>query len=126
MSINLDQVTFANEAFYLAFESKDFEAMSHIWSSERQVICLHPGWSALVGRRDVLDSWSDILSNPQQGQVSFYGAQTIEMSDDTAAVICYEQAGSNVMVATNVFATERDRLCLVMHQAGFCAHPPAP
>jgi hypothetical protein len=125
MSINLDQVAFANEAFYLAFESKDFEAMSHIWSSERQVICLHPGWSALVGRRDVLDSWNDILSNPQQGQVSFYGAQTIKMSDDTAAVVCYEQAGSNVMVATNLFATEQDRLCLVMHQAGFCAHPPS-
>ncbi|MEE4282380.1 MAG: nuclear transport factor 2 family protein, partial [Pseudomonadales bacterium] len=90
MSINLDEVTFANEAFYLAFESKDFAAMSHIWSSEREVICLHPGWSALVGRRDVLDSWNDILSNPQQGPVSFYGARTIKMSDDTAAVICYE------------------------------------
>jgi hypothetical protein len=124
MPINLEQVTFANEAFYLAFESKDVEAMSHIWSREREVICLHPGWAALVGRGPVLASWRDILTNPQQGQVSFYGAQTVQMSDDTATVICYEQAGSNVMVASNLFATEHDRLCLVMHQAGYCAHPP--
>ena len=35
MSIRLDEVEFANEAFYLAFEAKDFEAMTHLWSEER-------------------------------------------------------------------------------------------
>jgi len=124
MALQLEQVEFANEAFYLAFEGMDFDAMSHLWSEQREVICLHPGWPALVGREAVLESWRGILSNPQQGQVSFYGAQSQQIGEDTAAVVCYEQAGGNVMVATNVFVVEGDRLRLVSHQAGFCANPP--
>ena len=120
----LEQAEFANEAFYLAFEGKDFEAMAHIWSPTRDVVCLHPGWPALVGRAAVLESWRGILSNPQQGQVSFYGATCSQLAADTFAVVCYEQAGTSVMVATNVFVAEDERLCLVSHQAGFCANPP--
>ncbi len=126
MDLQLTQAEFANEAFYLAFEGKDFDAMAHLWSAQREVICLHPGWPALVGREAVLESWRGILSNPRQGQVSFYGAQCRQIGEDTVAVVCYEQAGDAVMVATNVFVKEDDRLCLVSHQAGFCANPPAP
>ena len=39
-------------------------------------------------------------------------------------VVCYEQAGDAVMVATNIFAAEDERLCLVSHHAGYCANPP--
>jgi len=126
MSLKLEQAEFANEAFYLAFESKDFKAMTHLWSEQRDVICLHPGWPALIGREAVLDSWRGILGNPQQGQVSFYGARCQQIGADAAAVVCYEQAGSDVMVATNIFAMEDGRLRLVSHQAGYCARPPAP
>ncbi len=121
----LAQAEFANEAFYLAFEGKDYGAMAHLWSQHRQVVCLHPGWPALIGRQAVLDSWRGILGNPQQGQVSFYGAQCCQLGTDTYAVVCYEQAGDSVMVATNVFAEEEGSLRLVSHQAGFCANPPA-
>jgi len=124
MTLQLEQAEFANEAFYLAFEAKDLAAMTHLWSERREVICLHPGWPALIGREAVLDSWRGILANPQQGQVSFYGAQCQQLGEDVVAVVCYEQAGGNVMVATNVFAAEDDRLRLVSHQAGFCANPP--
>ncbi len=122
----LEQAEFANEAFYLAFEGMDYEAMAHLWSGEREVICLHPGWPALVGRDAVLDSWRSILSNPQQGQVSFYDAQARQISTDTVAVVCYELAGDNVMVATNIFAQEDERLRMVFHQSGFCGNPPPP
>jgi SnoaL-like protein len=125
MTTMLEQAEFANEAFYMAFEGKDFTAMQHIWSPSRDIVCLHPGWPALVGRDAVLESWRGILSNPQQGQVSFYGATCTQIGQDAVAVVCYEQAGGNVMVATNVFVAEDDRLCLVSHQAGFCANPPA-
>ena len=124
MNLLLTQAEYANEAFYLAFEGKDFDAMAHLWSAERDVVCLHPGWPALVGRDAVLESWRGILSNPQQGQVSFYGAQVRQIGDDNVAVICYEQAGATVMVATNVFVVEDERLCLVLHHAGLCAKPP--
>jgi len=120
----LEQAEFANEAFYLAFEGKDFDAMSHLWSESREIICLHPGWPALVGREAVLESWRSILGNPQQGQVSFYGARAVEVGPDAVMVSCYEQAGDVVMVATNLFVMEGERLRLVSHQAGFCGNPP--
>lgn len=124
MGVDLEQAEFANEAFYLAFEAKDYEAMAHLWSMRRDVLCLHPGWTPLIGRDAVLESWRQILANPQQGQVSFYGASVHQLGDDTVAVICYEQAGNSVMVATNIFAAEDDTLRLVSHQAGYCADPP--
>ena len=121
-----EQGEFANEAFYLAFEGKDYEAMTHLWSETRECLCLHPGWPALVGRDAVLDSWRSILSNPNQGPVSFYGAESHQVGGDTVAVVCYEQAGDAIMIATNVFSMEGDRLRLVSHQAGYCANPPDP
>ncbi len=124
MPVDLEQAEFANEAFYLAFESKDVEAMAHLWSEDHDVVCLHPGWPALIGRERVMESWRSILSNPRQGQVSFYGASCHALNDDTVAVICYELAGDSVMVATNVFVEEDNRLRMVVHQAGYCGNPP--
>lgn len=124
--MDLAQVEYANEAFYLAFESKDFAAMDNLWSQAREVICIHPGWRALIGRAAVMESWRSILANPRQGAVSFYGAQCRLLGADTAAVVCYESAGNATMIATNVFVEEDDRLRMVFHQAGYCANPPAP
>jgi hypothetical protein len=126
LCVNLAQAEYANEAFYLAFEARDFSAMDHLWSDAREVICVHPGWPALIGRKAVMDSWRSILGNPQQGAVSFYGAECRTLSRDLAAVICYEIAGSATMIATNLFVEEDGRLRMVFHQAGYCSHPPPP
>ena len=123
--MDLTQVEFANEAFYLAFESRDVEAMAHLWSSSEDILCCHPGWPVLVGRDAVLDSWRNILTNPQQGHVSFYDAQVMAWSDAIAAVQCYEHTGDVVMLAVNVFRQEAGGLRLISHQAGYCANPPA-
>ena len=122
--MELEEVEFANEAFYLAFEAKDFDAMAHLWSHEREIVCLHPGWPALIGRNEVLESWRKILSNPQQGQVSFFEPSIQPLSDESAVVVCYERSGDAVMVASNVFVAEQGTVRLVLHQAGYCAHPP--
>ena len=125
MADDIEQLAlFANEAFYLAFESKDVNAMGHLWSSTKPVACLHPGWPALHGRELVLNSWKDILGNPGQGQVSFFDATCARVAQDTVVVTCYEDAGGSIMIATNVFVQESAGLKLVLHQAGFCAHPP--
>lgn len=121
---DLVEYEFANEAFYLAFEGKDYDAMVHLWSDREALICLHPGWPALIGRDRVLKSWQEILNNPAQGQVSFFGAQVAELTADSAAVVCYERAGGATMVATNLFVREDERIRLVSHQAAHCAQPP--
>lgn len=123
---DLTRVGFANEAFYLAFEGKDYAAMDHLWSEAHDVICIHPGWTALIGRPIVMESWKAILANPQQGAVSFYGAQYRALGSGLYCAVCYELAGNAVMIATNVFVEEADRLRLVLHQSGYCANPPPP
>ena len=125
METPIEMFEFANEAFYLAFEAKDINAMSHVWCETGEPVCLHPGWPTLIGREAILESWRSILSNPNQTQVSFFDARVSRISDNSAAVICYEKTGDHIMVATNVFMVEGDRPRLYIHQAGFCAHPPA-
>jgi hypothetical protein len=120
------QAEFANEAFYLAFESRDFAAMDHLWSQAHEVICVHPGWRALLGRQAVMDSWRSILGNPHQGSVSFYGAECRVIGPGVAAVVCYELAGPATMIATNLFVEEDGRLRMIFHQAGLCSNPPQP
>jgi hypothetical protein len=58
-------VLFANEAFYAAFAARDIEAMDELWSRRPNVTCIHPGWSPLIGRDSVMQSWRAILSNPR-------------------------------------------------------------
>ena len=58
----IEQVSFVNEAFYLAFESKDVTAMENIWADQEQMYCLHPGWHPLTGRKDIIESWTRILA----------------------------------------------------------------
>jgi hypothetical protein len=125
MDLLLEQAVFANEAFYLAFEAKDYSAMDSVWSASTDVMCLHPGWPALIGRSDVMQSWRTILDNPQQAQVSFYAPSVKGISETSVVVVCYEQTQGAVMVATNVFLREDDRLRLFVHQAGYCSNPPA-
>ena len=118
------QAEFANEAFYLAFEAKDFAAMAHLWSEKTEVTCLHPGWPLLRGREPVLASWREIVANPNQGQVSVYQAEVSRYAQDVFLVNCYERAGDAVMVASNWFVAEDERLRMISHQAGYCANPP--
>src|SRR5712675_1488203 len=57
-----DAILAANAAYYRAFSTGDFVAMSRIWADDG-VSCVHPGWPALVGRAAILESYRDILGN---------------------------------------------------------------
>jgi len=121
-----NEALFANEAFYLAFAQGDMEAMDALWSRREQLVCIHPGWAALTGREEVLESWERILGNSDQPKVSFYGAQplTLDATSGTVAVVCYEVLPGSVLVAMNLFVEESGQPRLVHHQSGPCASPP--
>lgn len=110
-------VLFANDAFYLTFQSSDVAAMEAIWSSREAISCLHPGWPPLLGREPVLQSWRSILANPNQQAVQAHAASA-ELYGDCAIVICYETVGQFMLVATNVFVREDGQWKLVHHQSG--------
>ncbi len=116
-------VLFANEAFYVAFESADADAMDRVWARREGVSCLHPGWPPLIGRDAVMQSWRGILANPAQPRVRAHGAEA-ELHGDAAVVICFETVGGFTLVASNIFVREAGAWRLVHHQSGETQAPP--
>lgn len=112
-------VLFVNDAFYDAFRAQDIETMEQLWSQRVPVTCIHPGWQPLSGRDDVMDSWEGILSGDGAPEV-FCLEPTAHILGETAFVICYEQIGNGVLVATNIFVKEGSDWRLIHHQAGPC------
>jgi ketosteroid isomerase-like protein len=105
----------ANAAYYRAFQARDFEGMGRIWADE-DVSCIHPGWSLLVGRAQVLESYRRILANPNQARVSCSN-ETVMVSGEFARVFCIESVGGGTLMATNLFALTNDGWRMIHHHA---------
>jgi len=116
-------VLFANEAFYLAFSSRDLDAMDTLWARHDAVSCIHPGWPSLSGRDEVMGSWQNILGNAESPRITCTGARAFLLGD-AAYVICYEVLDQGTLVATNVFTRENGAWKMVHHQAA-PSPPPA-
>ncbi len=100
-------VLFANEAFYRAFADRDLAAMDALWAGEGPVACIHPGWTALTTRVEVMASWTRILANPGAPQVACAAPRALLLGD-VALVICHEAIQNAHLVATNVFRRAAD------------------
>jgi hypothetical protein len=116
---------FANDAFYLAFNARDLEAMDRLWARHRPVACIHPGWAALVDREAVLESWEGILGNPDAPTIAVDHPRALPFGD-LVLVLCYERIEGQSLAASNLFVLEDGEARLVHHQAGPCARPPDP
>lgn len=114
---DLDAVLFANEAFYAAFATQDFDAMQGLWSEENPISCIHPGWSPQHGREVVLGTWQAILTE-QAPPIHFTGAEAYMMGECAAIVTCFEIVENSVLAASNIFAREDGNWRLVHHQSG--------
>lgn len=109
-------VLFANEAFYVAFSSRDLAAMDAAWATTAPVSCIHPGWSALQGRAEVMASWRAILGNRGSPRIKCH-APAARVFGDVAVVLCYEELERGFLAATNIFVREGRRWRMVHHQA---------
>ena len=116
-------VLFANEAFYLAFSTRDLKSMEEIWSRDAPITCVHPGWRPLMGREEVMESWVTILGNPGSPAVEFRNARAF-LYGDVACVLGYEVLQEGVLAATNTFVKEGVGWKLVHHQASPVADSP--
>lgn len=117
MSPEEEEVLAANAAFYEAFARRDTAAMESLWSHDIEVVCVHPGWRALVGRDEVMASWYSILGSPAAPAISFRDA-LVRLRGEMAFVLCTESLPGGELVATNVFAREGPSWRLVHHHAG--------
>ena len=112
-----DAVLSANLEFYRAFTNRDTAAMERLWAAEAPVVCIHPGWTPLAGRAAVLQSWRDILANPESPHVMCHDDRVF-LYGDMAIVLCEEELDTGHLAATNIFAREGDQWRMVHHQSG--------
>jgi ketosteroid isomerase-like protein len=124
----------ANQSFYDAFENGDIDLMSAVWLDgphAASVSCVHPGWSPLHGREQVLRSWSVIMANTAYIQFVLTDV-AVDVAGDVAVVTCGENVLTDLptidddgtpglaggrAVATNVFRRSAGQWRLWVHHA---------
>jgi ketosteroid isomerase-like protein len=111
-----DAVLAANLDFYRAFATRDIAAMDRLWSRKATVLCTHPGWLPLAGREAVMESWRNILGNPEAPNVMCHDDSAF-LYGTMAMVLCEEEVSGGHLAATNVFMKEDGTWRLVHHQA---------
>ncbi|HBE17190.1 MAG TPA: DUF4440 domain-containing protein [Cyanobacteria bacterium UBA11149] len=122
MTENRTEVLAANEAFYRAFEKKDIETMSGIWSQGTGSLCIHPGRSVLRGWKDIRNSWEIIFKNTKYMEIETE-IISMEICENIAYVILIEKVlqingGRNLKaesIATNIFEFMGNKWYLVHH-----------
>jgi len=105
----------ANTAYYRAFAEADYGAMNRIWG-EGDLSCIHPGWPALIGRRAILESYKQILRNPEQERIE-PRQETVMVAGDEARVLCVEFVAGSALAATNLFRRIDGAWRMTHHQA---------
>ena len=116
-------VLFANEAYYAAFQSGNYETMETLWARSVPVTCIHPGANNLSGRELVMESWKSILTNEHLLDMEIVNP-TANVYGEIAVVVCYEVFQEVTLVATNIFVKEENTWKMVHHQAGGSPMPP--
>jgi ketosteroid isomerase-like protein len=122
MSNERIEVIAANDAFYRAFEKKDLEAMSLVWSQGTGSLCIHPGRNALRGWRDIEFSWLQIFRSPKYLEIETE-IISVEIRENIAYVILIEKllqvsGGRSVQaqsMATSIFENMASKWYLVHH-----------
>ena len=128
-AVDRAQLEEANAEFYAAFEEADLDRMAAVWADgpyAAGVSCVHPGWSMLRGRDEVLRSWALIMANTSYIQFVLTEVRT-DVYGDQAVVTCKENiltagddsdpgflAGGSV-VSTNVFIRSGGEWRLLLH-----------
>lgn len=111
-----DAVLSANLEFYRAFNDRDAKAMEALWSKTAPVVCIHPGWTAVAGREEVVQSWRAILANPEAPHVMVHDDRAF-LYGDLAIVQCEEELDAGNLAATNMFIREAGAWKMIHHQA---------
>jgi ketosteroid isomerase-like protein len=122
MTTSEQAVLTANEAFYRAFEKKNLDAMSALWSQGTGSLCVHPGREAIRGWDEIRASWEKIFRNTNYLEVET-AIIRVEVNGNLAYVVLTEtvlqvMGGRRVKgqsIATNVFEYMAQKWYLVHH-----------
>lgn len=112
----------ANQAFYKAFEKKNLDAMSEVWSHGTGSLCIHPGRDVLRGWDAVRSSWEKIFRSTSYLEIDLEVIK-LEVQGDFAYVVLLEKvlqvAGSKRVkaesIATNLYERMGGKWYLIHH-----------
>lgn len=115
-------VATANAAFYRAFEKKDMEAMTAVWSQGTSSLCIHPGRNVIRGWDGIRSSWEAIFRNTNYLEIETEIIR-VDVSGDLAYVVLVEtvlqvtgrRQSKAQSVATNVFERMGQKWYLIHH-----------
>ncbi|MBW4624742.1 MAG: nuclear transport factor 2 family protein [Brasilonema octagenarum HA4186-MV1] len=125
MTNQSSEVLAVNAAFYRAFEKKDIEAMSTVWSQGTGSFCVHPGWNVLRGWKEIRSSWVNIFKNTAYIEINTEIVTTV-VRDHIAYVVLVENVLQIIngqrrleaqSIATNMFELLGGKWYLVHHHA---------
>lgn len=97
--------------------------MDALWARSVPVCCIHPGWSPVRGRDNVMSTWDNILKHPPQPTIQALGEQATIVGI-VGMVVGFEAIGDVTLVATNVFVLEEGAWKMVHHQAAVTERAP--
>ena len=109
----VEEIRAANQRFYDAFNTLDIERMADVWETSGRALCVHPGWTPIVGWPTIRESWERIFDNANLMQFSVRYLNVV-VQGDFGCVTCVEGVTSVVQgraanfstFATNIFARQ--------------------
>ena len=109
----VEEIRAANQRFYDAFNTLDIGRMEDVWETSERALCVHPGWTPIVGWQTIRESWERIFDNANLMQFSVRYLNVV-VQGDFGCVTCVEGVTSVVQgraanfstFATNIFARQ--------------------
>jgi len=102
--------------FYEAFSNQDVTLMKDVWSTNKDIRCIHPGMQSLNGPEAVHDSWQQIFKGnaftiqPKRTQ--------IDISGQTALCSCIEETpDGGLLECLNIYKRENASWKMILHMA---------
>ena len=120
----VEEIRAANQRFYDAFNTLDIERMAEVWENSERALCVHPGWTPIVGWQTIRESWERIFDNANLMQFSVRYLNVV-VQGDFGCVTCVEGVTSVVQgraanfstFATNIFARHPGGWKMIAHHA---------
>lgn len=107
----------ANHLFYECFRNGDMARMDMLWARDEEVSVVHPGWSGITGRDDVMASWRQVMVHSIPPNIYPTDICVILSGQQKAVAFCIERIGDAEIFASNVFTVENGAWCIKHHQA---------
>jgi ketosteroid isomerase-like protein len=109
------------EAFYDAMRRGDLAAMMDLWSTEDEVVCIHPSGERLVGLDAVRASWEAILTggtiDVRPASICVHASAVVAVHNLIERITVSGQMGRQVLecLATNAYSKTSLGWRMVLH-----------